>query len=97
MVDFTGGTPLHLAAISAETNSLKALLEAGASTIATDALGRRPRDLVVTPESRLLELEASAMTLCSPAPGTRAFGRRDLERQQQIARQWLSQGRRPGP
>jgi ankyrin repeat protein len=97
MVDFTGGTPLHLAAISSETNSLKALLEAGASTTATDAQGRTPRDLVVMPESRLFDLEANAMSLCSPALATRGFVRRDLEQQQKIARQWLSQGRRPGP
>lgn len=96
-VDFTGGTPLHLAAISAETNSLKALLEAGASTTATDAKGRTPCDLVVMPESRLFDLEASAMGLCSPTLGTRGFGRRDLDQQQKIARQWLSQGLPPGP
>jgi len=96
-VDFTGGTPLHLAAISAETNSLKALLEAGASTTATDARGRTPRDLVVTPESHLFNLEMDALYLCRPLLRTEDLSRRDLEQQQKIARLWLSGGRRPGP
>lgn len=97
MVDFTGGTPLHLAAISAETNSLKALLEAGASTTATDARGRTPRDLVVTPDSHLLDLEMEALFLCRPLLRTEDLSRRDLDQQQKIARLWLSGGRRPGP
>ncbi len=94
-VDFTGCTPLHLAAISAETNALKALLDAGASTRATDHHGRTPRELVVTPESRLFDLDSDALTLCRPFGN--GISRRDLAEQQRIARLWLSTERRSRP
>jgi ankyrin repeat protein len=94
-VDFTGCTPLHLAAISAETNALKALLEAGASTRATDQHRRTPRELVVTPESRLFDLDSDALTLCRPFGN--GISRRDLAEQQRIARLWLSTDRRSRP
>jgi hypothetical protein len=59
IIHLAGNTPLHLAALCAQTNLIAVLLKAGASVNATNGSGNTPLDLVGEPRwlSQVLRLE----------------------------------------